>query len=79
MKTVPEPSAELLSAEDVYADVESLTATLEQRRAERRAYRMLTRPPVRQMLDTVIATGRCANDEQAIETALKTLMTALTS
>jgi len=34
MKTVPEPNAELLSAEDVHEDVASLSELLEQRRAK---------------------------------------------
>lgn len=51
MKTVPEPNAELLSAEDVHGDVASLTAALERRRAERRAYNILERPNVREMLE----------------------------
>jgi hypothetical protein len=38
MRTVPEPSAELLSAEDVHEDVASLSALLEQRRTKRQAY-----------------------------------------
>jgi len=73
MKTVPEPDAELLSAEDVHRDVASLTKALERRRAERRAYEILERPDVREMLDKLIASGVCA--EEAIESALKTLAT----
>ncbi len=34
-KTVPEPNAELLSAEEVHADVKSLQSALEQGKAER--------------------------------------------
>jgi hypothetical protein len=78
MKTVPEPNAELLSAEDVHRDVASLTAALERRRAERRAYSILGHPDVRAMLDKLIASGACANEEEAIERALKTLVTAVT-
>ena len=77
-KTVPEPSAELLSAEDVYQDVASLTAALERRRAERRAYDMLDRPSIREMLNKLTATGVCTNEEEAIERALRTLLTAVT-
>jgi hypothetical protein len=78
MKTVPEPNVELLSAEDVHRDVASLTAALERRRAERRAYSILGHPDVRAMLDKLIASGACANEEEAIERALKTLVTAVT-
>jgi len=78
MKTVPEPNAELLSAEDVHRDVGELTAALERRRAERQAYNILERPDVRAMLDQLIASGVCANEAEAIERALKTLVTAVT-
>lgn len=37
MKTVPEPNAELLSADDGQRDVVELTAALARRRAERQA------------------------------------------
>lgn len=77
MKTVPEPNAELLSAEDVQRDVAAFTAVLERRQAEQRAYRMLERPSVREMLDTLITSGACVNEEEAIERALKTLLTAV--
>ncbi|MBM4044474.1 MAG: hypothetical protein FJ279_05115 [Planctomycetes bacterium] len=79
MKTIPEPQAELLSAQDMHGDVASLTAALERRRAERRAYGILARPDVRAMLDKLIASGACANEEEAIERALKTLVTAIMS
>ncbi len=77
MKTVPEPNAELLSAEDVHKDVASLTAALERRRAERRAFEILERPAVREMLNRLIESGACANEEEAIERALRTLTTAV--
>ena len=53
-RTVPEPKAELLTAEDVQQDVASLTAALERRRAERRAYDLLARHEVREMLNRLI-------------------------
>jgi hypothetical protein len=77
-KTVPEPSAELLSAEDVHQDVASLTAALERRRAERRAYAILGRREVRELLNKLMASGVCTNEEEAIERALRTLLTAVT-
>ena len=76
-KTVPEPNAELLSAEDVHQDVASLEMLLEQRKAERRAYSILARPQIQELLSQVIASGICTNEEQAIERALKTLVTAI--
>lgn len=78
MKTVPEPNAELLSAEDVQGDVESLTAAMERRRAERRVYGIWERPDVREMLAKLVASGVCANEEEAVEKALRTLVTAVT-
>ncbi|MDI6792653.1 MAG: hypothetical protein QME81_07285 [bacterium] len=77
MKTVPEPNAELLSAEDVYGDVKSLTESMERRRAERRVYGIWERPDVREMLAKLVASGVCANEEEAIEKALRTLVTAV--
>jgi hypothetical protein len=77
-KTVPESSAELLSAEDVHQDVASLTAALERRRAERRAYDILGRREIQEILNKLIASGVCANEEEAVERALRTLLTAVT-
>lgn len=74
MKATPEPHAELLSSEDVHHDVASLTAALDRRRAERRAHDILERPGVQDMLDQIITSGRCANEEEAIEEALKAFM-----
>jgi len=78
MKTVPEPNAELLSAEDVHEDVASLNALLEQRRTEQQAYEILNRPNIREMLKQLVAGGICRSEEEAIERALKTLLTAVT-
>ena len=75
IKAVPESNAELLSAEDIHRDVLSLTAALERRQAERRAYAVLNRPAVREMLNKAIASGLCATEEEALERALKTLVT----
>ena len=76
MGTVPEPRAEALSAADVYGDVAALTVALERRRCERRAYHILERHHIRAMLDKLIASGVCTNEEEAIERALKTFVTA---
>lgn len=78
VKTVPEPNAELLSAEDVHGDVASLNMLLERRRTERQAYEILNRPNVQNMLKQLITRGMCASEEEAIERALKTLLTAVT-
>jgi hypothetical protein len=77
MGTVPEPRAEALPAEDVHGDVAALTAALERRRSEQRAYNILERPHIRAMLDKLIASGACTNEEEAIERALKTFVTAV--
>ena len=77
-RTIPEPNAELLSAEDVPQDVASLTAALERRRAERHAYAVLARREVREILNKLIMSGACTNEEEAIERALRTLLTAVT-
>ncbi len=74
MKTVPEPNAELLTADDVLGDVQSLSESLQRRQAERRAYAILNRPAVRSMLNSLIANGTCASDEAAIEQALRMLV-----
>lgn len=74
MKTVPEPDAELLTAEEVLDDVQSLSESLQRRQAERRAYAILNRPAVRSMLNSLIASGTCPNDEAAIEQALRMLV-----
>ena len=77
MKTVPESNAELLSVEDIHRDIAVLTTILEQRKAEQRAYYILKRPSIREALDKIIASGACKNEEEAIEKALKTFLTAL--
>lgn len=76
-RKVPEPNAELLSAEDVHGDVVALTELLEHRRAERRAYAILERPEVREMLNKLMASGTFASEEEVIERALRTLATAI--
>ena len=78
MKTVPEPNAELLSAEDVHEDVASFSTLLERRRTEQQAYEILNRPNIREMLKQLVARGICMSEEEAIERALKTLLTAVT-
>jgi len=74
MKTVPEPNAELLSAEDVHEDVASLSELLERRRTERRAYEILHRPNVQSMLKQLISRRIFASEEEAIEGALKMML-----
>ena len=76
MKTVPESNAELLSVEDAHRDIAVLTAILELRQAEQKAYDILKRPSIREALDKIIASGACKNEEEAIEKALKTFLTA---
>ena len=76
-KTLPEPEAELLPAEELHLDVASLSEAIENRKAERRVYLLLKRKRVRAMLDQLIQSGICRNEEEAIERALKTLVTAV--
>lgn len=78
-KTIPEPNAELLSAEDAALDVMYLGAALQQRKAEVRAYRILSNPKVREMIAKIMASGACTSEEETIERALKTLVTEVTS
>lgn len=77
MKTIPESRAELLSLEDVYEDVSSLTAALELRQAEKRAYKILEKPAVKKALEKLISSGICENEKEAIERALIRLITEL--
>ena len=76
MKTVPESNAELLSVEDTHKDIASLTAVLERRQAEQKAYDILKRPSIRKALDEIISSGVCKDEEEAIEKALRILLTA---
>lgn len=78
MKTITEPNADLMSPEETHEDVSSLTKALELRRAEQRAYKILEKPSVKKALDKLISNGICENEEEAIERALKTLITAIT-
>ncbi|MDY6803148.1 MAG: hypothetical protein SXA11_04995 [Cyanobacteriota bacterium] len=76
-KQVPEPNAELLSSSDVHEDVMRLTEALERRRAERKAYQILSRPDIQNLLDRAISSGVCTTEEEAIERALRTLIVAV--
>jgi len=78
MKTVPEPNAELVSADDAHRDASELMAALARRRAERQAYGILRCPDVCQMMDQSITSGVCANEAEAMERAWRTLVTAVT-
>jgi hypothetical protein len=77
MGTIPEPRAEDLSAEDVFRDAAAVTVALERRRSERRAYNILECSHIRAMLDKLIASGACTNEEEAIGRALKTFVMAV--
>jgi hypothetical protein len=76
MKIISEPNAELMSTEEAHEDVSSLTKALELRRAEKRAYKIVEKPSVKKALDKLIYSGICENEDEAIERALKTLITA---
>ena len=72
-----EPQAALLSAEDVDKDVISLSDALLEERVHRIAMNVLLRPDVRQILHTLLKSGACENEEEAIARGLKTLSVAL--
>lgn len=76
-KKIPEPCAELLTAEEVHQDILSLSEAIEQRNSEKKAYLLLKRNDIRAMLDQLIQSGVCQDEEEAIERALKTLVTAV--
>jgi len=77
MKTVPESNAELLSIEDTQRDVTVLTAILERKQEEQKAYDILKRPSIREALDKIISSGVCKNEGEAIEKVLETFLAAL--
>ena len=72
-----EPQAALLSAEDVDRDVASLSEALMEERARRIARNILLRPEVRQILQALLTSGACEDEEEAITRGLKTLSVAL--
>ena len=72
-----EPQAALLSAEDVDEDVASLSEALMEERARRIAQNVLLRSDVRQILEALLESGACENEEEAIARGLKTLSVAL--
>ena len=72
-----EPQAALLSAEDVDRDVASLSEALIEERARRIARKVLLRPEVRQILEALLESGACEDEEEAIARGLKTLSVAL--
>lgn len=76
-KKVPEPFAELVTADDIHQDIQSLSEAIEQRDSEKKAYLLLKREDIKTMLDQLIQSGICQNEEEAIERALKTLVTAV--
>ncbi|HID62400.1 MAG TPA: hypothetical protein EYP49_06620 [Anaerolineae bacterium] len=66
-----------MSAEDVDRDVASLSEVLLEERARRIARNTLLHPEIRQILKTLLDTGACASEEEAIVRGLKTLSVAL--
>ena len=72
-----EPQAVLLSAEGVDRDVASLSEALIEERARRIARNVLLRSDMRQILKTLLESGTCENEEEAIARGLKTLSVAL--
>jgi hypothetical protein len=72
-----EPQAALLSAEDVDKDVVSLSEALIEERARRIARNVLLRSEIRQILEVLLESGVCENEEEAIARGLKILSVAL--
>jgi len=72
-----EPQAVLLSAEDVDRDVVSLTEALIEERARRIARNVLLRSEIREILEDLLESGACENEEEAIVRGLKILSVAL--
>jgi hypothetical protein len=72
-----EPQAVLLSAEDVDRDVASLSEALIEERAKRIARNVLLRSEIRQILEDLLESGACENEEEAIARGLKILSVAL--
>ncbi len=77
MKRPHEPQAALLSAEDVDKDVASLSEALIEERARRIARNVLLRSEIRQILEALLESGVCENEEEAIARGLKILSVAL--
>jgi len=72
-----EPQATLLSADDVDKDVASLSEALLEERIRRIARNVLLRPDVRQILQDLLESGACRDEEEAIVRGLKTLFVSL--
>jgi predicted transcriptional regulator len=72
-----EPQAVLLSAEDVDRDVASLSEALIEERARRIARNVLLRSEIREILEDLLESGVCENEEEAIVKGLKILSVAL--
>jgi hypothetical protein len=72
-----EPQAVLLSAEDVDRDVASLSEALIEERARRIARNVLLRSEIREILEDLLESGACENEEEAIVRGLKILSVAL--
>lgn len=77
VKTVPEPDAELLSIEDIKEDVKTLDLLLKEQENKKEVKYTFERSSIREMLNKLISKGICRNEEEAIERALKTFITAV--
>jgi len=75
--TPHEPQAALLVAEDVDKDVASLSEALLEEQAKRIARNVLLRSEVREILQALLESGACEDEEEAIIRGLKTLSAAL--
>ncbi|OIO99159.1 MAG: hypothetical protein AUK03_00010 [Anaerolineae bacterium CG2_30_64_16] len=75
--TAHEPRAALLSAKDVDADVVSLSEALIEEQARSIARNVLLRSDVRRTLQTLVDSGVCQSQEEAIARGIRTLAVAV--
>jgi len=72
-----EPEEQLLSAEDVVQDVATLERILAEARAERLLKETLTEPPLRGLIDKLIASGTCRDEREVLIRAIESFFVAV--
>ncbi|MCZ6678992.1 MAG: hypothetical protein O7E52_17300 [Candidatus Poribacteria bacterium] len=75
--TAHEPEAELLSPADVDKDIASFTKALEPKKSEGFTQAVLMRKEIRQLIDSLLATGLFRDEEEILTRALQTLFIAV--
>jgi len=71
--TPHESDAEFFTPEDVEQDVASLTAALREKWMQRLVHELLQRPDIDATLQKFVASGRFANEAEALVHAVRTL------